>query len=308
VGVGTYNSPANTITRTSVLNSSNGGSPTSFTAGTKDVFMTYPALTAVYADGNGDTSLIGNLTLPGVSGDTLFGGINIGFPAPAVPTAQLHINASGYNGTAGTAPIKLTDGELLVTPEAGTIEYGAEDHPCTDDTNLYFTNNTISGRGYVPSIQIYRILSTSTVSNGNFFGSNSAINLAANSIYEIEAYCFFTKSGTTAVTVSMPMSVAPDRLSGTLQYGAAAGGTATGAANQISIFESTSTTPSFGASATLSQAVKHAFNIKLIVWSSSSSISNLRFNFNTVGSIITILGSYYTVTKLPNDNLGSFAA
>lgn len=42
VGVGTY-SALNTLTRTTVLRSSNAGSPVAFGAGTKDVFITQPA-------------------------------------------------------------------------------------------------------------------------------------------------------------------------------------------------------------------------------------------------------------------------
>lgn len=46
VGIGTY-SGTNTLTRTTVLASSNSGSVVNFTSGTQDVFITYPALTAV---------------------------------------------------------------------------------------------------------------------------------------------------------------------------------------------------------------------------------------------------------------------
>jgi len=46
VGVGTY-IPANVLSRTQVYASSNGGSLVSFSAGTKDVFMTYAAAQAV---------------------------------------------------------------------------------------------------------------------------------------------------------------------------------------------------------------------------------------------------------------------
>ena len=45
------------------------------------------------------------------------------------PTAVLHLKAG--TATAGTAPLKLTSGTNLTTPENGTFEY--------DGTNLYFT-------------------------------------------------------------------------------------------------------------------------------------------------------------------------
>jgi hypothetical protein len=43
VGIGTYTSSGTTLARTAVLASSNSGSLVSFSAGTKDVFVTYPA-------------------------------------------------------------------------------------------------------------------------------------------------------------------------------------------------------------------------------------------------------------------------
>ena len=46
VGLGTWNT-GNTLTRTTILSSSNSGNAVSFSSGTKDIFMTYPADRAV---------------------------------------------------------------------------------------------------------------------------------------------------------------------------------------------------------------------------------------------------------------------
>ena len=54
VGIGTYTSSGTTLSRTTVLESSNGGSLVNFSAGTKNVFVTYPAEEAVYQDASGD--------------------------------------------------------------------------------------------------------------------------------------------------------------------------------------------------------------------------------------------------------------
>jgi hypothetical protein len=43
VGIGTYTSSGTTLSRDTVLSSSNSGSLVNFTAGTKDVFCDYPA-------------------------------------------------------------------------------------------------------------------------------------------------------------------------------------------------------------------------------------------------------------------------
>lgn len=47
VGIGTYTASGTTLTRTTVLESSNSGSLVDFGAGGKDVFVTYPAERAV---------------------------------------------------------------------------------------------------------------------------------------------------------------------------------------------------------------------------------------------------------------------
>ena len=53
VGLGTYTSSGTTLSRDTVLESSNSGSLVNFSAGTKNVFVTYPAEEAVYQDANG---------------------------------------------------------------------------------------------------------------------------------------------------------------------------------------------------------------------------------------------------------------
>ena len=57
VGIGTYTSAGNTLSRDTIISSSNTGSLVTFSAGTKDVFVTYPAGKAV------DTTLIHAYTL-----------------------------------------------------------------------------------------------------------------------------------------------------------------------------------------------------------------------------------------------------
>jgi hypothetical protein len=54
VGLGTYTSSGTTLSRDTVLESSNSGSLVNFSAGTKNVFVTYPAEEAVYQDASGD--------------------------------------------------------------------------------------------------------------------------------------------------------------------------------------------------------------------------------------------------------------
>jgi hypothetical protein len=57
VGIGTYTSSGTTLSRDTILESSNGGSAVNFSAGSKDVFVTYPAEKAIYL-GNLPTKMV----------------------------------------------------------------------------------------------------------------------------------------------------------------------------------------------------------------------------------------------------------
>jgi hypothetical protein len=61
VGIGTYTSSGTTLSRDIILESSNGGTAVNFSAGAKDVFVTYPAEKSI-SDGFG--------TLPVANGGT----------------------------------------------------------------------------------------------------------------------------------------------------------------------------------------------------------------------------------------------
>ena len=52
VGVGTYTSSGTTLSRDTVLSSSNSGSLVNFSAGTKNVFVTFPASSTLFALNN----------------------------------------------------------------------------------------------------------------------------------------------------------------------------------------------------------------------------------------------------------------
>jgi hypothetical protein len=71
IGLGTYTSSGTTLSRDTVLESSNSGSKVSFSSGTKEVFCTYPAEKAVTLD---DVQTLSNKTLasPSVTGQITF--------------------------------------------------------------------------------------------------------------------------------------------------------------------------------------------------------------------------------------------
>jgi hypothetical protein len=83
VGVGTYTSSGTTLSRTTVLSSSNSGSLVNFSAGTKDVFVSYPAELAAFANGDGVvvenyTTLTGTYTMTTGKNGMSVGPVTIG--------------------------------------------------------------------------------------------------------------------------------------------------------------------------------------------------------------------------------------
>ena len=65
VGLGTYSTTGPTLTRTTILSSSNAGSAVNFGAGTKDVFVTIPAGKGVWTDSSNNVTLPAALTITG---------------------------------------------------------------------------------------------------------------------------------------------------------------------------------------------------------------------------------------------------
>ena len=99
VGIGTYASSGTTLARTAVISSSNSGSLVNFSAGTKDVFVTYPAEFTSNAIGGGIGAVQLNADTVTVSG-TIAAGQN-GF-------------AVGPLTVASGVTITVTSGQRLV--------------------------------------------------------------------------------------------------------------------------------------------------------------------------------------------------
>jgi hypothetical protein len=80
VGIGTYTLSGTTLSRTTVLSSSNSGSLVNFSAGTKDVFVTYPAEFTANAIGGGVGAVLLNADTVTVNGTISTGqnGLSVG--------------------------------------------------------------------------------------------------------------------------------------------------------------------------------------------------------------------------------------
>lgn len=108
VGIGTYSSGPNSLSRDTVLASSNSGSLVSFTSGSKDVFVTQPAERAVYVDSANTTVNVPALSASADSQFTSTGAVQISAGTTAQrPTGvvgKIRWNSDltqyeGYNGS-----------------------------------------------------------------------------------------------------------------------------------------------------------------------------------------------------------------
>jgi len=103
VGIGTYTSSGTTLSRTTVLTSSNSGSLVNLSAGTKDVFVTYPASKSTY-------ETAGQEIYAGADGSIYLNAITI-TKDTAVP--------ANYNGMSA-GPVTVASG-ITVTIATGSV-------------------------------------------------------------------------------------------------------------------------------------------------------------------------------------------
>jgi hypothetical protein len=129
VGLGTYSS-ANTLTRTTVYSSSNAGAAVTFSAGTKNVFITMVASKSPQLDPTGNVTALGtpaSATLTNATGLSLTTGVTGVLPsANGGSLAWQSVQASNFTAAAGNAyPVNTTSAAITVTlpasPSAGNI-------------------------------------------------------------------------------------------------------------------------------------------------------------------------------------------
>ena len=173
VGIGTVTDTAGTFTlsRTTVFESSNAGSLVDFSAGTKDVFVTYPAERAVYLDAAGSAVTALDIGTLGAS------------------TANI-TTANITSGTVTTTPVNNTD--IVNKQYADAIASGIHFHEAVElattaalPANTY--NNGTSGVGATLTANANGILSvdsTVTVVSNRVLVKNE-VTQANNGVYTV---------------------------------------------------------------------------------------------------------------------------
>ena len=161
VGLGTYSS-ANTLTRTTVYSSSNAGSAVTFSAGTKDVFITMAASRSIQLDPSGNVTALGTPASIALTNAT------------SLPLAT---------GVSGTLPIANGGLGASISPTtAGNTIFS------TDGTNWSSTQKIVRGASYSTTASFTASISGTTM-------TVTAVASGALSVGQV-----FTGTGVTAGT------------------------------------------------------------------------------------------------------------
>ena len=161
-GVGTFTAPAS-LARTTILASSNGGSVVNFSAGTQNVFLTYPASKAVTTD---------TLAYPPAIGGTT--------PNSGAFTALSASQDPNFTSTGAMQVPKGTTAEQPGTPAEGMLRYNTSTHAFEGYSGASPGWNSVGGIAVVndttTATAIYPLLANTTTGTiGTEYTSNTKL-------------------------------------------------------------------------------------------------------------------------------------
>ena len=198
VGLGTLNSDSTTLTRTTVISSSNSDSAVNFSAGTKTIFCTLPASKSVFLDASGNTSIGGTITATGTSVFT-----NLDISGDVDVDGTLEADAVTVNGTA----LNTVIAGVTVTNATNAAHVSVADNESTNEENLITFIEDASATGNVgleSDGDFTYNPSTGTVSATVFKGNIDAVDGDFDGTLEADA---ITVGGTALNTVIAGVTV-----------------------------------------------------------------------------------------------------
>jgi len=241
VGIGTYTSSGNTLSRDTVLSSSNSGGLVSFGSGVKDAICTQPSERNVYVVGSDvvaeNSAKVPNTLLANSS--VTIGSTSVSLGATAATLAGLtSVTAAQFNGSAagltglktingnsiiGSGNIQIDGGVVSFNTRTGAVTLTSEDvTTALEDASVTFAK--------LQNIDTGRILGRSTAGNGDVEALTAlpagvtapassiagALNASgAAPLFACRAWVNFNGTGTVAIRASGNVSSITDGGTGT---------------------------------------------------------------------------------------------
>jgi hypothetical protein len=175
VGLGTYSAAGNQLLRTSVLAGSNGTGAVDFPAGTKDVFLDYPAAAVVAA---GTPATLSGLTITGLSGVLK---ASAGVLAGSATTTDLPEGANLYYSdvrAAAAAPVQSVFGRTgVVVLQSGDVTTALGGTPALVGQANTFTTGTqkVQSGGAATKALVVQAAASQSANLTEWQGSTGAI-------------------------------------------------------------------------------------------------------------------------------------
>jgi len=247
VGIGTYTSSGTTLSRDTVLESSNSGSLVNFSAGTKNVFVTYPAERALYTDASSNAIALGtpaSATLTNATGlpiSTGVSGLGTGVATFLATPSSANL-ASAVTDETGSGSLVFATSPTLVTPALGTPSSGTLTN-CTFPTlNQDTTGSAATVTGNATGATFGFDSGYGSVATA--YGCRAWVNFNGTSTVAIRASGGVTSisdNGTGAYTVNLSFTMPDANYAYSLSRDRGAGGSSGGSIIQLNTVAPTTT-------------------------------------------------------------------